>query len=198
MLYLFKLQFDNFNSTTMPNKLDISDDEKELFRESMRDVIPLNKKSKHNIFSEKLKVKPIRPNPTSRPTQPTYFLSNYYQNSVQVDTTLSFTRGGISKKRLLEIKNSVNRYEAKLDLHGFQSEQAAHELTAFIERQYSLNKKLLLIIHGKGGKNGEDPILKNLVNHWLPQIPQVLIFHSALPKDGGTGALYVLLKTRSR
>ncbi|EXJ09223.1 Smr domain protein [Nitrincola nitratireducens] len=37
-------------------------------------------------------------------------------------------------------------------------------------------------------------MIKSCVNDWLQQIPQVLAFTSAQPKDGGTGAVYVLLK----
>jgi DNA-nicking Smr family endonuclease len=38
------------------------------------------------------------------------------------------------------------------------------------------------------------PVLKGKVNHWLQQRDEVLAFCSARPVDGGTGAVYVLLK----
>ncbi|MGY8862749.1 MAG: Smr/MutS family protein, partial [Pseudomonadales bacterium] len=41
-------------------------------------------------------------------------------------------------------------------------------------------------------------IIKSHVNHWLQQLDAVLAFTSALPKDGGTGALYVLLKKSAK
>jgi len=37
-------------------------------------------------------------------------------------------------------------------------------------------------------------VIKNKVNSWLRQHQDVLAFHSAMPKDGGNGAVYVLLK----
>ena len=37
-------------------------------------------------------------------------------------------------------------------------------------------------------------MLKIKVNSWLRQKDQVLAFCSARPQDGGTGAVYVLLK----
>ncbi|HET8706021.1 MAG TPA: Smr/MutS family protein, partial [Pseudomonadales bacterium] len=43
-------------------------------------------------------------------------------------------------------------------------------------------------------RDGREPILKSSVNHWLRQLPQVLAFCSAQPKDGGLGAVYVLVK----
>jgi DNA-nicking Smr family endonuclease len=39
-------------------------------------------------------------------------------------------------------------------------------------------------------------VLKNIVNRWLQHIDAVLAFASARSVDGGSGAVYVLLKTR--
>jgi DNA-nicking Smr family endonuclease len=51
------------------------------------------------------------------------------------------------------------------------------------------------IIHGKGNTSlGKMPVLKGRVNSWLRQKNEVLAFCSARPNDGGTGAVYVLLK----
>jgi DNA-nicking Smr family endonuclease len=51
------------------------------------------------------------------------------------------------------------------------------------------------IIHGKGhGSHQKRPVLKQYVNHWLRQRDEVLAFCSARQVDGGTGAVYVLLK----
>ncbi|MGD8310820.1 MAG: Smr/MutS family protein, partial [Chromatiales bacterium] len=51
------------------------------------------------------------------------------------------------------------------------------------------------IIHGKGGVRGQ-PVLKQKVDQWLPQHPDVLALCSAPSWDGGTGAAYVLLARR--
>ena len=51
------------------------------------------------------------------------------------------------------------------------------------------------ITHGKAQrKDGRTPILKSHVNTWLRQHPQVLAFSSCLPRHGGTGSVYVLLR----
>jgi len=52
----------------------------------------------------------------------------------------------------------------------------------------------MLLIHGKGGYEGAPPVIKNLISRWLPQFDEILAFHSAKAKDGGHGAVYVLLK----
>ncbi len=51
------------------------------------------------------------------------------------------------------------------------------------------------IIHGKGYRSGaRGPLLKIAVNLWLRRHPDVMAFTSARPIDGGTGAVYVLLR----
>lgn len=98
------------------------------------------------------------------------------------------------RKRLTALRSGEIVSEARLDLHGLNPDSARTSLCDFIEKQTLQGKRCVLIIHGKGSKHGEAPVLKNHVNHWLQQLPQVLAFHSAIPRDGGTGALYVLLK----
>jgi DNA-nicking Smr family endonuclease len=52
------------------------------------------------------------------------------------------------------------------------------------------------IVHGKGKRSGNrGPVLKHLVNHWLQRMDAVLAFGSARAVDGGSGAVYVLLRS---
>lgn len=55
---------------------------------------------------------------------------------------------------------------------------------------------MVKIVHGKGAHTGQT-LLKTYVNGWLPQLPDVLAFVSALPRDGGAGAVYVLLRRQA-
>jgi DNA-nicking Smr family endonuclease len=63
-----------------------------------------------------------------------------------------------------------------------------------------LGYRTLLIIHGRGLKSDLGPVLKESVVKWLTTgtlSHLVLAFCSARPCDGGTGALYVLLKKKA-
>ena len=87
--------------------------------------------------------------------------------------------------------------QAEMDLHGMIVDDARIALREFIE--YAVNTELtcVRIIHGKGLGSGQSgPKLKPRVNAWLRQWDTVLAFVSARPVDGGTGAVYVLLKKR--
>ena len=75
--------------------------------------------------------------------------------------------------------------------------QAQQELNEFIELVRSEGIRCVRIIHGKGyGSSNKGPVIKPLVNRWLQRRSEVLAFCSARPVDGGTGAVYVLLKSR--
>lgn len=57
--------------------------------------------------------------------------------------------------------------------------------------------RVVRIIHGKkNSSEGKMPVLKGKVNSWLRQKSEVLAFCSARPNDGGTRAVYVLLKRK--
>ncbi len=85
--------------------------------------------------------------------------------------------------------------QAQLDLHGLTAEQAGEALAHFIHHQRDIHARCLLIIHGKGLRSANRrPVLGQLVRHWLDQHPAVTTYCQARPADGGTGAVYVLLK----
>lgn len=173
----------------------LTEKDKALFRQSVGEIKPLKAKRKVNSSSPQKQLLPSRPKPQeSPPPQPLPYLSDYYKEEVSGTSFLSYNTNQIPKKRFLDLKNGKIRWEAKLDLHGLKPEEAKDYLISFILKAYQNGQRSLLIIHGKGGRHGGIPILKNLVNYWLPQLPEVLVFCSALPRDGGNGALYLLLK----
>lgn len=191
----------------------LTEEDKALFREAMRDVSPLKEKKtkvEHSDTSadkthasravaaprahkDSKDVKTIMQQSSSKVTLP---LSDTINNPVQSNTILSYSVPGIPKKRFLALKKGLIPWEGRLDLHGLNTENARTALITFLQAEVYAKKRCVLIIHGKGGQHSTLPIIKNCMNRWLPQIPEVLAFHSALPKDGGSGALYVLLKPK--
>ncbi len=172
---------------------DTSEDDKKLFLDAMRSVTPLKNRTQHQLTRPDKPPSPIQKK-QHEPIVKHYDLSNHYTEEVGSESTLTYAAYGIPKKRLLELKKGDIRWQARIDLHGKTIPQAQDQLCQFITQQYHIDNRCVLIIHGKGGATGEAPILKNHTNHWLKQLPEVLAFQSALPRDGGTGALYVLLK----
>jgi len=82
-----------------------------------------------------------------------------------------------------------------IDLHGLTS-HAAHEiLRDFILSSHRRGLRCVRVVHGKGISSGaKGPVLKAGVNAWLRHWDEVKAFCSAQDRDGGTGAVYVLLR----
>jgi len=116
----------------------------------------------------------------------------YHDDFVEVQVPV------VGKDIMSKLREGKFSYQAYLDLHGLSKEEAEKELLSFILRSYSLGLRCVLVIHGKGNNSkGKEPILKEMVPKWLQRSPVrklVLAFCSARPYDGGTGALYVLLR----
>ncbi|MEA3222729.1 MAG: Smr/MutS family protein [Thermodesulfobacteriota bacterium] len=102
---------------------------------------------------------------------------------------------------LSKLKAGEFAIQAYIDLHGLIKGEAALDLGNFINSAYSKGHRSLLVIHGRGLKSKGEPVLKNSVVRWLTTgrlSSKVLAFCSARPCDGGTGALYVLLRKRAK
>jgi DNA-nicking Smr family endonuclease len=96
---------------------------------------------------------------------------------------------------LRKLRRGAFAIQAEMDLHGLTAGQAADEVPLFLHEAQERGLRCVRIIHGKGRKVADKgPILKPLLNHWLQQRREVLAFSSARPEDGGTGAVYVLLR----
>jgi DNA-nicking Smr family endonuclease len=173
----------------------ISKEDKELFRSQMKSVTPLNKPLKRASSPAKAAVVPVKKRrEVEKPVDSINFLSDYIPEPVLSESVLSYALPSMPFMRLRSLKKGQIPWQGRLDLHGYTVEQARQALMQFIPNQVVQDKNCVLIIHGKGGHLGEAPVLKNMLNKWLPQFNEVLAYHSALPKDGGHGAVYVLLK----
>ncbi len=88
------------------------------------------------------------------------------------------------------------KISATLDLHGMRQAEAHAALNDFIQLCYASQKRCVRVITGKGQRTGTG-VLQQQVPHWLnqPGLREcVLSVVHAPAKDGGTGALYVLIK----
>ncbi len=116
-------------------------------------------------------------------------------HAVAPEETLSFARNGIPPRALQKLKQGQQPWQAAVDLHGCSMDAARDAVLKLVAESRKEGLTLVKIVHGKGLMHGQ-PLLKTCVNGWLRQIPEVLAFVSALPRDGGTGAVYVQLKRR--
>jgi DNA-nicking Smr family endonuclease len=170
------------------------DDDGELFRAAVRDVKRL----------------PERPPPISPPKPPAQarftraderdvlresLLPPSDEAAVTTGEELSFRRPHITEAVLLKLRRGHYAVDGEVDLHGLNAAEAKVVLRDFISEALARGYSCVRIVHGKGKRSGtRGPVLKHLVNHWLQRIDAVLAFGSARAVDGGSGAVYVLLR----
>lgn len=108
---------------------------------------------------------------------------------------ISFLRSGLQRNILRKLKRGHYSVGAALDLHGLTVPKAKQAVIGFLHDARQTQKQCVRIIHGKGLRSSNaGPILKPMVAKWLSQRQEVLAFCTARPVDGGSGAVYVLLK----
>ncbi len=117
------------------------------------------------------------------------------EDSVTGTEVLSFRRPGVRTQTLRHLRRGLFPVEDQLDLHGMNQSAARDSLAEFIEQSRGAGYRCVRIVHGKGYRSGaRGPILKIAVNSWLKRHGDVMAFTSARTIDGGTGALYLLLR----
>jgi len=178
----------------MPDKPKISDADKALFREQATGTRKLEQ-NKVNHPNKPRRAIPEQRLADDRQVLDDMFSDESYAEEVETGDELFFYRDGLQQKLLKQLRRGQLSVTAELDLHGYIVADARIALTEFLKDCRRHGDRCVRIVHGKGhGSRQKLPILKNKVNAWLQQRDEILAFCSARPVDGGTGAVYVLLK----
>jgi len=111
---------------------------------------------------------------------------------------LCFKQDGIQHGVFKKLRMGKYSIDARLDLHRKSVEESRVEVFGFLRDCYQYELRTAIILHGKGDRSPDKiALLKSHLAIWLPQIDEVVAFHSAQKQHGGTGAVYVLLKKGS-
>ena len=181
-------------------------DEADTFFEALRDVTPLSEKKKKIIR---------RPDPHVMPAhtignddlEAMAHLSDLVSGNVDIDITFTdeYIEGsvaGFSRKLMKQLKKGMFPVQDYVDLHGLTKQEAEYRVRDFLTQSHGRGLRCVLIIHGKGlNSEYHIPVLKERLPVWLKRGPAkkiVLAFSTAMPYDGGTGALYVVLRARTK
>ena len=171
----------------------LSDEDKALFAEAMQGVKPL--KSDNRVQHPK---PPKRANTKKKPlvhTEPAEEMlhENLGLSDVSAEQTLFYAQSGVPPKTIRELKRAQLPIDLTLDLHGMYSRDAEQAVLEVLQQAKVRHLRVLHIIHGKAGRDGSPPVIKNKVNRWLHGHPQVLAFCSCPANMGGSGGIVVLL-----
>jgi DNA-nicking Smr family endonuclease len=107
---------------------------------------------------------------------------------------------GLDPRILRRLRRGEFAYQAMIDLHGMSAPAARLAVERFVLGAIAEGHREVLIVHGRGHNSKDNvPILKERLKSWLARGRMgrgILAYTSARPADGGTGALYVLLRRR--
>lgn len=181
------------------------EDDSDLFARAMQGVDPMNADSGRQVDARP--EPPVAPDPEDPDAEGRQTMEAFLRGDVEFE--LEFTEEymfghvrGLDQRDLTKLKNGLFSCEAHLDMHGMSSDQAYDSLLFFLRESYLQAKRCVLLIPGRGlGSPGGVGLLRQELQRWLTREPLrriVLAFCTALPKHGGAGALYVLLRKRKK
>jgi len=169
-------------------------EDSQLFRDSVGEVKPVH----HD------RVTPPRRAPSPRPKFREQdeaevlrdLLSDQFEPvDMETGEELVFVRAGLQQRTLKKLRRGQFVVGAELDLHGMTAAVAREAVAGFLHDCKRRRVQCARIVHGKGrGSRHRAPVLKQKIGPWLQQRDAVLAYCSARNCDGGTGAIYVLLK----
>ena len=173
----------------------MSDDERELFRRAMRDARPIQKEPRAAHGRP-------RPKPAARfrhaDEQAVLRESLAFDDDALVTISsdaVRFQRPSVGRRTMRRLARGSFAVQAEIDLHGMTLAEARPRLEAFLDEAVKNGKRCVRVVHGKGlGSGARGAVLKPNVDRWLRRWDTVLAFVSSRQVDGGTGAVYVLLR----
>jgi len=180
----------------------ISEDER-LFSEAMTGVSPISTGNRRVPKEpDKDSLKPAHA-PKNEEMEVMAHLSDLISGTAEMDITFSdeYVEGcvkGLDPRLMQQLKEGHFSIEDFVDLHRLTQDAAETRIRDFLLNSQGCGLRCVLIVHGKG-LNSENhiPVLKKQMPLWLSRGPvkkTILAFCTAKPYDGGTGAIYVLLK----
>ena len=179
----------------------MTEDDTELFRHAMSDAKPLKPDKRAALPDRKpkpgrLKLKDNFADGPELALQPGAN-AEYGPAEGAEDTSdsMPFSRSSVGRRTMRKLSRGGYRIEAEMDLHGMTVAEAEPRLAEFIGRCATSGCECVRIVHGKGlGSGTRGPVLKRSVNRWLRHWDSVLAFVPSRQADGGSGAVYVLLR----
>ncbi|MCU7799820.1 MAG: Smr/MutS family protein [gamma proteobacterium symbiont of Lucinoma myriamae] len=166
------------------------------FQEAIKGVKPI-KNDRIDLYANPKNTRPFKDKNHYEDGASHAHISDEWQNTeVSGEEFIFFARPGLQLKTQKQLRQGKIIIDDHLDLHGLSIDEARETLLEFINFAQKQQIRCIRLVHGKGYRSSaQKPVLKNKVNSWLRQHPEILAFSSAQPKDGGNGALYIIIKS---
>lgn len=111
---------------------------------------------------------------------------------------MEWARPGLRRGITRKLHRGDFAVQESIDLHGMTLVEAEEALKDFFSDALRRNLFCVKIIHGRGLRSPNGPVLKEALKGWLHGRygKCVLAYASAKSCDGGLGATYIILKSR--
>ena len=153
--------------------------------EAMADVVPLPPDSRGRVRARPevaTRHRPTAPAPSSAP----------HDDAAGAEE--GYVAPGVDRRELRRIKRGDYAPGSRLDLHTQTAAEAVANVKRFIDNRRHRDR-CVCIVHGRGlHSKGNVSILKARVREYLRRHAAVLAYSDAPRTDGGSGAVYVLLR----
>jgi DNA-nicking Smr family endonuclease len=153
--------------------------------DAMADVVPLAPDARGRVRAAPAVTTRQRPKPPAPPSP---------GPDDETEEEDRYVAPGVDRRELRKIKRGDYAPGRRLDLHGQTAAEAAASVKQFIDSRRHLDR-CVCIVHGRGLHSKDNvSVLKTRVRQYLRRHPAVLAYADAPRTDGGTGAVYVLLR----
>ncbi len=165
----------------------LSDDERVLWSTITRSIAPLKGRKRAEDAAE---IAPAETRSTARPAAS--------PAATPPRRTTPPPLAPIDRRTKQRLARGATEIGGRLDLHGLTQAEAHAALARFLHGAQARDVKVVLVITGKGGSDGEGRgVLKRQVPMWLegPELRSLVIgYDNAGIGHGGAGALYVRVR----
>lgn len=176
-----------------------SDDDATLFRRFVGDAKPLRQAPKVPDHRAKVSARARFKRRDEREALLESLEADVEESEHGAGESLRFHRPSVDRRTMRKLTRGNFSVQDEIDLHGMTVPQAKQALNEFLGESAQRGHTCVRIVHGKGlGSGNRGPVLKGKVDKWLRQWDTVLAFVSARQIDGGTGAVYALLRKEGR
>lgn len=169
--------------------------DKELFREAVRDVVPIKRANRIEPFRS-----PPPPIPAKRQEDERAVLDELARlacddDLIEFEDDGVFLRPGLPRDILRKLRRTHWVIQDHIDLHGLTGDEAVERTALFLAECRRRGKRCVRIVHGKGLRSpGREPVLKRRIRKLLTRRDEVLAFDEPRAIHGGAGAVVVLLE----
>lgn len=173
-------------------------DDNDSFRNLFDGVTPIRRGNRVRVTPKPLSTRPRQQEADDRLVMDELLSDSELLAAEGVETgdELSHCGPGVQDRVFRKLRRGQYRVGDEVDLHGLRGTEAKAVVREFLNHCRERDLRCVRIVHGKGlGSTQRGPVLKQLVDVWLRRRDDVLAFNSCIPRHGGTGAVYVLLKS---